>query len=129
MLDVYVRRTTRLKSGDISEQAIHKTVIEWVRLHDDIAPLVMHFPNEGKRTTRYGAFLKALGMRPGVADLFIAMARHHYHGAWIELKSASGVLSPLQNEFLADMTQQDYYTKACWGVDEAIETIKWYCFG
>lgn len=111
-----------------TEASIHKTVMEWVRLHVYIAPFIMHFPNEGKRTTRYGMFLKALGMRAGVSDLFIAMPRHNYHGAWIEIKTAQGILSPVQKTFLADMALQNYFTTVCRGVDECINTIKWYCF-
>jgi hypothetical protein len=122
-------RANYLASGAISESTIHKTVMEWVRLHDDIAPFVMHFPNEGKRSTRYGMFLKALGMRAGVSDLFIAMPRHIYHGAWIEIKTTQGIISAAQSSFLADMTRQDYYATVCRNVDDCINTIDWYCFG
>jgi VRR-NUC domain len=117
-----------LKSGDIPEESIHKTVMEWVRLHPILKGLVLHFPNEGRRTKRFGGLLKDLGMRAGVSDLLIAMQRHSYGGAWIELKSSNGVLSTFQKKFLEDMSQQNYFTAVCWSVDEAINTISWYCF-
>ncbi len=117
-----------LKSGHISEESIHKTVMAWVRLHPILKGLVLHFPNEGRRSERFGRLLKDLGMRPGVSDLLIAMPRHGFGGAWIELKSINGILSPLQKEFLEDMSQQNYFTSVCWSVDEAIQTISWYCF-
>ena len=69
-----------------------------------------------------------MGMRPGVADLFVAMGRRGYYGAWIELKSAQGMATVVQKEFLQDMNQQGYFTAVCWSVDEAITTLKWYCF-
>lgn len=116
-----------LKSGTISEETIHKTVMSWVRLHPMLKKLVLHFPNEGKRSLRYGKLLKDMGMRAGVSDLLIAMGRHGFHGAWIELKSENGNLSPLQKDFLEDMSQQNYFTAVCWSIDEAIDTIKWYC--
>ena len=112
-----------LKSGDISEETIHKTVMEWVRLHPMLKGLVLHFPNEGRRTKRFGGLLKELGMRAGVVDLLIAMPRHGYGGAWLELKSANGILSPLQKQFLEDMSQQNYFTAVCWSINEAINTI------
>lgn len=117
-----------LKSGAISEETIHKTVMEWVRLHPVLKRLVIHFPNEGRRTARFGKLLKDMGMRAGVADLFIGMGRHGFHGAWIELKSESGYISPAQKEFLDDMSQQNYFTGISWSIDEAIKLIDWYCF-
>jgi hypothetical protein len=119
---------TTLKSGDATESSIQKALMEWVRLRPSIAPFVLHIPNEGKRTYNYGRLLKSMGMRPGVADLFIAIPRHGFGGAWIELKSAKGRLSFEQEDFLDDMSQQNFFTKVCWSLDEAIETVSWYCF-
>lgn len=119
--------TRFLASGEISEESIHKTIIQWVRSHPLInEKLVMHFPNEGKRSKRYGRFLQDLGMRAGVSDIYIATPRHGYGGAWIELKSKKGRLSPEQKEFLDDMRQQNYFTAVCFSVDEGINTISWY---
>lgn len=121
-------RTKVLKSGNISEETIHKTVIEWVMFHPLLNKLVLHFPNEGRRTASFGKLLKDMGMRAGVSDLFIAMPKHGFGGAWIELKSIDGVVSTFQKEFLRDMSQQNYFTAICWSIDEAINTISWYCF-
>lgn len=118
-----------LMSGDISEKAIHLAVMHWIKLHPHIVKYIMHFPNEGKRNIGYGALLKAMGMRAGVSDLFIALPRHTYGGAWIELKSKDGVLSIAQRAFLDDMAEQNYFTAICYSIEEAINTIKWYCFG
>jgi hypothetical protein len=123
-----MNRVKVLKSGDISEETIHKTVMEWVRAHPMIKRLILHFPNEGRRTNHFGKLLKDLGMRAGVSDLLIAMPRHGFGGAWLELKSANGTLSASQKEFLDDMSQQNYFTAICWSIDEALATIKWYCF-
>lgn len=117
-----------LKSGEVSEQSIHKATIQWARLHPTIAPYVIHIPNEGARTGRYGNLLKDLGMRPGVLDILIALPRHDYHGAWIELKSRLGILSEAQKEFIADMRKENYFTAVCYSLDEAIATMDWYCF-
>lgn len=117
-----------LKSGLVSEQAMHITIMDWVRLHPLLKKLVLHFPNEGRRTLSFGKLLKNMGMRAGVSDLFIAMGRHGYIGAWIELKSQNGVLSSSQKDFLEDMKQQNYFTRVCWSIEEAITIIQWYCF-
>lgn len=120
-------RLKLLKSGDLSEQCIQKTIIQWVRMQPTIKNLVLHFANEGKRSDRYGRLLKDLGLRPGVADLFIAMPSHGFCGAWIELKSENGIVSLVQKKFLQDMKEQCYYTEVCRSIDEGINTIKWYC--
>lgn len=116
-----------LKSGEVSEELIHKTVMDWVRVHPKLSKITLHYPNEGRRTFHYGRLLKSMGMRAGVSDLFIAKASHGYHGAWIELKTTKGKLSPSQRDFIEDMTEQNYYTAVCRSIDEAIATIKWYC--
>lgn len=118
-----------LRDGTVSEESIHQLLIHCITKHPQLCKfksLVMHFPNEGKRSLRYGALMKSLGMRKGVSDLFIAVPRHEFGGAWIELKSENGILSLEQKAFLEDMKAQNYYTNVCWSLDEAIEAVTWY---
>lgn len=123
-----VGRCALLKSGEISEQSMQKGIMQWVRLQPNINKLVLHFANEGKRSARYGKVLKDMGLRPGVSDLYIAMMRHGYGGAWIELKSTKGALRASQEEFLHDMKKQGYFTFVSRSIDETIKLIEWYCF-
>lgn len=109
----------------ISEDDIQKTVMQWVRLQG-LGGVVFHIPNQGKRSMRYGKQLKDMGMRPGVSDLFIARSSGKYHGAWIELKSATGRITPEQKHFLSDMQEEGYFTAICWSIEDAIATIKNY---
>lgn len=118
-----------LKSGAMSESSLQKAVIQWANLHPNLRGFVIHIPNEGKRTSHYGKNLKDMGMRRGVSDLFIALQRHGYAGAWIELKSKDGILSEDQKEFLDLMAVQGYFTRTCYSLDEAIKIIDGYCFG
>jgi|SRR6267142_332505 len=116
-----------LKDGSISEQSIHKYVLEYIsKKYPKFRQLILHFPNEGKRSPRYGALMKALGMRKGVADLFIAVPKRGFGGAWIELKSENGVLSMEQEIFLQDMKAQNFYACVCFSANDAIEMIDWY---
>ena len=118
-----------LKSGEIAEDSIQKTVIHWTRFHPVLKNIVIHIPNEGKRSPQYGRNLKAMGLMPGVWDLLVACGRHGYIGAWIELKSAEGRLSPYQMAFGKHMEQQNYYTAVCYSIDDAIKKIEWYYNG
>lgn len=118
-----------LSNGHPAEEYIQKAVMEWV----SICPMTkafkdyfIHCPNEGKRSLAYGKKMKSMGMRKGVSDLFIAVGRHGYYGAWIEIKSYSGKVSPEQEKFLKDMAAQNYYTAVCRSVDECMEKIIFY---
>lgn len=124
--------TLILANGNVSEEAIHKGIIQYIRNHPRlkiIQKLIMHFPNEGKRSLRYGKLMKDLGLRAGVSDLFIAMPAQGFNGAWVEIKSKGGITSPNQKEFLCDMTTQNYFTAVCWSIDEGITLLDWYCLG
>lgn len=122
-----MQRIKLLKDGEISEATIHKTAIQWARAHPIIHRRIIHIPNEGKRTGRYGNHLKSLGLLPGVWDLFVMLARHGFHGAWIEIKSKHGTLSPAQKLFGEEQRQEGYFTAVCYSVDEVIRTLDWYC--
>jgi len=57
-------------------------------------------PNGEYRSKRTGARLKAMGVRPGVADIAIILPGGK--SAFMELKSPTGRLSPDQRVFRAD---------------------------
>lgn len=115
------------KNGDIPERSIHLAVMQYVRNYPNIAKYVLHIPNESKRTPAYGGLLRAMGMRKGVSDLFIALPRKTHHGAWIELKTTHGKPSKEQLSFLQDMARENYFCEITYGLDEALEVVKWYC--
>lgn len=121
-------RLILLKSGEISEESIHKTIMHRIKLDPFLKRFIIHIPNEGKRSPRYGKLLQDLGMRRGVFDLFVMLGRHGYYGAWIELKSKKGKLSEEQLIFQNDMQEQNYFTAVCYTIEEALETINWYCY-
>ena len=80
----------------------------------------------GRRANRE----KDAGMLPGVCDLFLPVARHDYHGLYIEMKNdkriAKSTVSVNQLEFIANVSKQGYYAIVCYGADEAIDILEWY---
>lgn len=109
-----------------TEKEIQKAIIEWCMFNPPLDKLCIHIPNEGKRSKTYGAELKRMGMKAGVSDLFIMRANRGYHGAWIELKSHTGRLTPQQKQFLEIAEKEKYFTAVCWSIEECIEAIIWY---
>lgn len=77
--------------------------IEWVKWftgqYRDLAPLLHHSPNGGKRNAREAARFKAMGTRAGFPDLFLAVPSNGYHGLFLELKTDKGRLNPNQKAY------------------------------
>jgi len=121
----------------VTEHAEQVAVIDWCYANMRQYPqldLIFAVPNGAMLGGgRLGAIrantLKAEGLRPGVPDLFLPVARRAHHGLFIEMKTERGRLSENQKEYIAQVEQQGYYCAVCHGADEAIETIEWYMKG
>ncbi len=87
------------------------------------------FPLQGARTPQNGARMKAEGMRAGTMDLFLATARRGFNGLFIEMKTATGVISKDQLEELEHLNLENYSTAVCRSTDDAIKEIQIYLLG
>lgn len=109
-----------------TEEEEQKTVISWCRVNEARWPelgLIYHVPNEGKRSKAAAAAEKAMGLRAGVSDLCLPVAKLGFHGMYIELKALDGKVSKNQKEFLAAVIKQGYFGCVCWGAEDAIDVI------
>ena len=70
--------------------------------------------------------LKAEGLRPGVSDLFLPVARKGKHGIFIEMKTEIGEPSENQLQFMDGVEKEGYYTALCLGHKAAIDVLEWY---
>lgn len=70
--------------------------------------LIWHCPNGEHRTLRTGKLLKAMGVKRGVPDVFVAFANKEYHGLFIEFKSLIGSQSSYQKEWQVKLVAQGY---------------------
>lgn len=75
--------------------------------------LLYAVPNGGKRGKRTAVDLKADGVKPGVPDYCLPVARGGFHGLYIELKTAKGAVRPEQRAWLAALTAQGYHAVVC----------------
>lgn len=87
---------------------------------------VFHIPNGGSRHPAEAAHLKAQGVRAGVPDLCIPVARGGYHALYIEMKAPKGRVSEKQREWLALLREQGSCALVCYGADNAIKAIEAY---
>jgi hypothetical protein len=116
----------------MSERTEQQAVIEFCTRFAERLPglaRVFHIPNGEKRDKRTAALLKTLGVRPGVPDLCLPLPRRGYCGLWIELKTATGRLSPAQEAEIAALRAEGYAVAVCRGWERAAATLVWYCGG
>ena len=88
--------------------------------------LMFAIPNGGHRHIGVAKKLKAEGVKAGVPDIFLPVARFGYHGLFIELKTEDGRIQDNQKEWLNELALAGYFTYICHGVDEARELIEYY---
>lgn len=85
------RRLGRLPVA--TERQEQQALIRWVALmtlRTPVLALLYAVPNGGLRDRRVAAMLLTEGVKPGVPDLHLPVARGIYHGLWIELKRRAG---------------------------------------
>lgn len=117
-----------------SEEEEQAALFEWAAWKLQRWPelgLLFHIPNGGLRNKVTAAKLKNVGVKAGVPDLFLPVARGDWHGLFIEMKRRKGgKLSPLQVDWIEALGRQGYKTVVCFGADAAEAAIEDYlCSG
>jgi hypothetical protein len=110
-----------------SESQEQAAVIEWADNHPEIAGRLFAIPNGAHKSKAGAAKFKREGLRRGVPDLFLPLARKGFHGLFIEMKrEKKAVISHQQRDWLDYLASQGYYTALCFGAHEAIHEINGY---
>ena len=116
-----------------TESAEQQVLFQWARMMSGKWPeltLMYHIPNEGKRSHKTGARMKAEGLKSGVPDICLPVARGGHHGLYIELKRVKNSRVTVdQMLWLESLARQGYVAAVCRGADEAIELITGYLSG
>jgi len=85
-----------------------------------------HVPNEGKRSALTGNRLKQAGLKPGVPDIVLPVARGGYIGLYIELKYGRNKATENQKDWLRGLRDQRHLTSVCYGWEQAKDLIEAY---
>lgn len=106
-------------------------VVEWAALHEGRCPelaMLFHVPNEGKRSEVGGGILVAMGLRSGIPDLLLPVARQSKHGLAIEMKRVdhSRDSSDEQLRWQDAFHAQGWRVVVAYGFDEAIAALRAY---
>lgn len=92
--------------------------------------LMYHIPNGGARSKTEAARFKAMGVKKGVPDIHLPVARGRYHGLYIELKRQhGGRASDEQKRWIKDLQEQGNAAFVCKGWRQAAATIEQYLKG
>ena len=112
------------------EDTEQRIIFQWAAMETAAHPelgLLYAIPNGGKRAIKTAIALKPQGVKSGVPDMCLPVARNGYHGLYIELKrQKGGTVSETQKSWITALTEQGYKAVVCRGAEEAIRTIKEY---
>ena len=101
----------------MSEATEQEALMQWAAVQTARYPelqLLHHIPNGGTRRPAEAAHLKAMGVKPGVPDMCLPVARGGKHGLYIEMKCGKGRLSAPQKKMIAALTEQGYACAVCY---------------
>lgn len=93
---------------------------------EPIGHYMFAIPNEGKRTKRMGARLKAQGLRSGIPDFMLAIPVDEWHGLFVEMKVGDNDLSDNQVKWRKRLLSRGYKVVVAYSCQEAKEEIKKY---
>lgn len=117
------------KSSESEEQI---GLFQWASYNEHTYPelrLMFHIPNGRYRTKTTAAWLKREGVKSGVPDICLPVARGGYHGLYIELKANKNRTTDNQDQWIADLTAEGYFATTCCGWEAAVKIIKSYLGG
>jgi hypothetical protein len=128
-----MNRTKRRKSIDW-EGPEQTDVFTWIEIIQNVRPdlLEAYAHHEGvyKSKTQRGKS-KAQGMKSGIPDIFLPVAKGGYHGLYIEMKRpankayqvAKGTVSIEQKERIKRLKKRGYLVIVAYGSQEAIDAL------
>lgn len=82
--------------------------------------------NGGHRHPAVAAMLKAEGVKAGVPDIFLAVARGRWHGLFVEMKVGRNRPTSEQAAWLAELRRYGFSAVVCYGMQDAANTIMAY---
>lgn len=115
------------------ESGEQEALMDWANRESGRWPelaLLYHIPNGGSRNEIEAMRLRRQGVKSGVPDLCLPVARGGRHGLYIELKrKQGGRISPNQSAWIMALNAQGYAATVCRGFEDARDTICKYLRG
>ncbi len=115
-----------MKQNEALEQS---ALLQWTAYNSGKYPeleLLFHIPNGGSRNKMEAYNLKKQGVKAGVPDLFLPVARGKYHGLFIEMKAGKNTTTEKQNKWIDELRKQNYKVEVCYSCEIAIMVLENY---
>lgn len=110
----------------MTENEEQAALFQWAELmtgrHPELS-LLHSIPNGGFRTPKTAAILKWTGVKSGVPDVCLPVPKGQWHGLYLEMKTAKGVVSSNQRVWLNELTKQGYRAVVAKGFEQAKDVI------
>lgn len=116
----------RMKDTKRCEATEQVLVMQWSKLHERLYPSLRwlyHCPNGGSRNGFEAANLKQQGVKAGVPDLHLPIARGRYIGLYLELKYRGGKVTESQVDWISGMVSEGHFAVVCYGMDAAVKVL------
>jgi hypothetical protein len=122
-------RATRAKPADREGQEQAALLREVELRYPEAFKLIYHVPNGGHRHKLVAIKLKGQGVKAGVPDLVLPMARGGHFGLYIEFKAMppfDAAVSASQDAYIQALIGQGYLAVVCRGHIDALECLRAY---
>ncbi|WP_390955315.1 VRR-NUC domain-containing protein [Pseudomonas moorei] len=124
-------KTSTARAKPVDREGLEQTALiaELRARMPEVADLIFHVPNGGHRVKAVAAKLKAQGVKAGIPDLVLPMARGGFFGLYIEFKATppnDAAISESQHERIRKLNAQGYLAVVCRGHFDTMEQIRAY---
>lgn len=119
----------------MSEHDEQVALFQWADIYkNEIPELEMLFaiPNQGgggMQAVRRGKKMVKEGLKAGVPDIFLPVAKADFHGLFVEMKYGDGRVSKDQKRWLNNLTHGGYLCVVAYNFDAAKDAILDYLQG
>lgn len=128
-------RTSQTKPRKPRKRPVHHEDAEaealwaWAQTVPQLREYLYHPANGGKRGVLEAMRFQKMGVRKGVSDYHLPVARGGFIGAWIELKPEKkhrSTVSDEQDKWLLKMDSLGHFVCVCYGFESAKQVLEWY---
>jgi hypothetical protein len=105
-----------------AQVALFKTIGLLANQRPELA-LLFAVPNGGHRLVAVAKRMKAEGVRAGVPDMCLPVARGPHHGLFLEMKVGRNKPSADQLWWIEQLRAQGYYCQVCYDWTKAVEIL------
>lgn len=122
----YSSKTKKLIASEHQEQCALFEFAELRANQIEEWKYLYHIPNGELRHKAVAVKLKAAGVKKGIPDTFLSVARKGFHGLYVEMKRADGDTSPEQDQWILALRLQGYQVSVAYSWVEAARVIASY---